>query len=1012
MGRRGARTVHALVLSGALACPLAVGLSGAAAAPLTAVPQIETLLASGLGDGGPAAEALVNASRMTRAANGDLLIRDVTGLGSGYFYDAPPWNTAGKFRRITDGKIGTLSVPALPETARAGADIEDVHLRGAAAIYVLLDSNKNERRVVRVDSGGDRELVRGSTNNSANLLAVATDGSLVWTAYRYDPAEGGSYSTELVSPDGTTTRRLTDYTGAHAAIADDGTVFLTHYQPANAETGAGAGLGIERIRPDGAVDVVAGPGPAADRYATRADDVAATAAVISPRRIAVTPDGTRVAFADYTARGNYILRSFEVGGAIRTVAGSDAQNKSFCRGRTPALLAEPDGVLAACGGIRSFAHDGSASAAGTVVAGRNALPGLLDAPSGTPLSRAYLSRVRDLAYDPKSERLAIATPFGASVIDGIGDEAKLVQVLATGVDERLPESNGANYDHEVDIAYGPDGTLYMFTPDPADPTTHFENRRWRLRSLAPGAGASPVEVASGRGSTPPADGVVLANVALKRGRIGVSPDGTLYLTQAQTVYRLDGSVLRKVADVVEKYVPVIGRLGFDSAGRLLVAGAQLHRLDADGKLREIESPPPHGFTVGTDGSIYAKDWRKIWRQKPDGTTVVALGREAEDGEDLWYDKPTTPPVGADLGGYESGFTSIEALPDGRIAVADSAPTGGLMLVRPANVTWTAPAPTLTVTSASTNTASGPAGSVSVRVQVPSSGPAWRFRAHVTIGDTPPSLNTGIFLEAKTLQAGGAYETSFSRYDDEWVGTQAYPDTQILKPGQQVSVTLWAWVGDSSVGVPRTAKTITVPAPTRPTITLSGPRTVQNGKPATIRGVLRLSGAPLAGQPFAVQTRRVGSLDWDLHTNGFTDAKGGFAAGVVVTQALEVRAIHDVGFNQELVVASVRINPGYAVTARPQYSWRKQAVLVRGTVVPRGKGQPVILEQGRKRGGVWHWRVVDRSVVRAQGAFELTMPIAQQPTRTTLFFRVRVPKSVHADAGDSPRLRFSVPPKTG
>lgn len=992
--------MHVLVLAGALAAPSVVGLTNATAAPLTASPQIETLLASGLGDDGPAAEALVNATRMSRAVNGDLLLRDTTGLGTGYYYDVPHHETAGTFRRVRDGVITTANFPALPETARGDAVIEDVFLRGSAAIYVL--RGNTERRVVRVDASGDRELVKGNANDGGSLLAVGNDGSLVWSRYRYDAVTGVHYATELVSPDGTSARRLTDYTSSHAAIADDGTVFLSHYQPANAETGAGAGLGIERIGLDGTLDVVAGPGPALDRSGVRPEGIAATAAVISPRRLAVSPDGTQVAFSDVTPRGNYLLRAFTVGGEIRTVAGSDALNKSYCRSTTPALLAEADAVLAACGGIRSFSYDGTTPAAGTMVAGLNALPGLLDSPSGTPTARAYLSRVRDLAYDPQTHRIAIATAFGAAVIDG----TELVRVLDTGEDERIPEPNRAD-SREVDIAYGPDGTLFMFAPDPADPTTNVEARRWRLRSRAPGG--SPVEVAAGRGSTLPADGVVLANASLKRGRIAVSASGNVYLTQAQTVYRVDDGVLRKVADVVEQYVPVISRLAFDPAGRLLVTGGRLHRLDADGKLRQIDSPPGNGLAVGSDGSVYSEDWHKIWRQKPDGSTVVALGRYPEEGVDPWYHAPTTPPVGVELG---SSTTAIEALPDGRIAVADSKPTAGLMLVRPAEGTWTGPAPTLTLTSSTKSSANGPAGTVRVQVDVPAGGPAWRVQLRVAIAAVPPTLNGGTPLTATRLQPGESYATTFTRYDDGgWVSTEPYRDTYLFKPGQQVSVALWSWVGDASVGVPRIARTITVPDPTLPTVTLTGPRVVARGQAATIHGVLRLEGAALPGEGWAIESRPVGTDAWTSLFNGLTDDHGAFDARVFAPRATEFRVLHSPGGNQAPVYGTIRIDPSYVVTAKPQYNWRKQAIVIRGGVVPRGKGTKLILEQGRKSGGVWHWTVVDRSVVRAQGAFELTMPVAQQSIRTTWFFRVRVPATAVAGAGSSPRLRFSVPPKT-
>jgi hypothetical protein len=807
--------------------------------------------------------------------------------------------------------------------------------------------------------------------------AVRPDGALVLSR-NADTAP--TARTELLAADGTTTL-LAPYAAAAAAVAADGTVFLA------------AGR-IDRVGAGGSLDTLAGPG-------------------LDAVGLAVTPDGGRVSYVDVTDAGVRLVRSFAVGGDVRTVAGADSSGGSACADAVPHLLATADAVLVACGGVRSYPYDGSAAPRdGAVVAGRNDAPGLLDAPSGTPLAQAYLSRVADLAADPTEPgRVAMATRFGAYVVEGEQADAVLVRRLSTGATGLEPTSQPART--TADVAYGPDGTLYLFAPDPADPAPEAV-RRWRLQTLG-AAGGTPAVLASGAGTAAAADGANLTHTHLTSGHIAMAPDGTLYLGQGRGVYAIapGSTAMKRVAQLATTGTPV-QRLSVGPDGRLLVAEQDvLRRLDPDGVLRLAGVPFAGQPTAGTDGSFYFHVGPALFRQWPDGTATVALGRHPDS---IAYDVvPTTPPVGVDLPASGSTLLALEPLPDGRLAVAGGA-DARVHLVRPGGQVWTGAAPTLTASATSTvegHKAAGITATIKLKIVMPAAGPTWRLRATIATDPAVLSLTRGGYMLLNDTVGPGITMngTLTQKGPDNWVGVVAYEGTTPIRPGDRFSLRLWAWRGDGSVAAPPIS--VTVAAPRIPAVlAFKAPTQVRYAEEIALTGKLSMpgpTGTPIPEQVVELQSRDAGG-EWKRFAVVKTIWNGTFVHRFRPKRPQEYRAVHPTGWVQRAVSPTRTIALRYSmpITRTAWSAKRGERMWLTGAVSPGARGDEVLLQRGRFRDGAWTWRTIGRDRLDATGGYVFsTLAPSDVRLNHQAYYRVRRPAANGFRTGTSVIIHVTV-----
>lgn len=961
---------HRRLRAGACAVVILAAAGGPAVTPAPAVaataataPQIETLLPGGVGDGGPATDALVNATQVARAADGDLIVTDVSGV-----------------RRV-DADTGIITadtgLAALPEASRGIGSVTGAWPT-AAGVFYRLESDA-QVWVVRVAGEDARELLRGprTGNDRVRVLTVGPDGGIVLA--RGGESYAAPESTEVLRPDGTWSK-VAAYAATVAAAAADGTVFL------------GASSQIARVRPDGTTDVVGGPGPTRYPAPDPPDGWPATDVPTRAGALAVTPAGDRLVFAEtalYT--GGQIVRTFPVGGAITTIAGGQDHTTSVCPRAVSAVLADPEGALVACGGVRSYAYDGTQRPrAGAVVAGRNAAPGTTDSPSGTPLARAYLGYVLDLERIPDG-RPAIVTRGGVYTVEGSGGDATLVRLLDSGLDpaalpnERDPRSVYEDY-AAIDAAFGPDGTLFMLTPTPAG--------AYRLIARSP---QGEVRTLSEGGTTEPAAGVPLTGARLAAGHITVRADG-LHLALGERVWRVDGEsgALVHVAgdpagtartDVAATSAQTygIGWLGSDPrTGDLLVDDGSLRRVDAAGTMRFVSVMGGEGHAFGADGSVYSTEIhsRTVWRHRPDGSRVAALGQQ---------------PFGSGYVGIPMDRPLIGDGPDGRLLVADlRTPSSYVALVRPGEPTFSGPAPTLNVQASF-----GYEGRVVVRVTAPTGRGRWHVETRA--GSDPARLKSADahwFYETD-VAAGASYEETIVAYSDRY-GANASPSDK-LAPYAQFSVALYAWPEDASSAPPPVIAKAAVPGRPLHIPVTKATASVAYGGTVTVTGtLLRNDKTPIPGRPVDLEARRKGSTTWARVATVTSGGDGGLRATHKPTRNTEYRWVHRpnsewAGYTGPIDLATVR--PKLTATA-PATARTGATVAVSGTLSPTVAGRTASLQ--RYLSGTW--KTVTTGKIGSTGKVAIKTKVTSAKTYT---FRLSVPAATDLAAATSPSIKIKV-----
>lgn len=491
------------------AAPAGAAVSAGSAAGPTAGPAVATVLAGGVGDGGPATEAQVNASHVAADDAGDV-----------WFYD----RLSRQVRRLdhSSGTVGAVFTPTLP----GGASVAQLWVAGSD-VYLDVVGGRGGRTVERLSPDGSTTTVHAGRpgDGDGRVLLVRRDGSLV-----HSRGSGDAGVTELLPADGDPATVLAAHASRSAAEAADGTLVLLD----------ALGAGVERVRPGGTAERIAGTG-ASGPSAPDGPGRAATETALAADLLAITPDGHRVLFAQAGPR----ILGFEPGGPVTDVASAPAGAPPAARvgdAALTALTAGPAGVYSACGGPIRF-HDSAPGpetppGPGTVVAGANRVRGFADAPAGTPASRAYLGRVRDVAAAPDG-RVAMATKGGVFAVAG----ARLQPLLAgaPGDDPDAAALTNRHYaDHEafaedgVDIDFGPGGTLYALGRDHGTAA-----KGWLLRSVR--GGGAP-KVLAGGGTKVPATGSTGRGSRLGPGHLAVAGDGrTVWFSQTDTalVWALD-----------------------------------------------------------------------------------------------------------------------------------------------------------------------------------------------------------------------------------------------------------------------------------------------------------------------------------------------------------------------------------------------------------------------------------------------------------------------------------------
>lgn len=925
---RGRATAVLTALLGSLFATLGSGGSPAVAATASS----EVLLWGSVGNGGPASEAVVNAYAMRRDTGGGLTIGDAEGIrrveASTGVIDSVWWPTAG----VSDAPISTRR-------------FEGVWLFDTEVYYLM--ASGSDRYVVRANrTNHPSEVFRETiTATSAfQVLGVLGDGSLVIS--RSNPDDPTADRTELRAPDGTR-RELRPYASDAAAVAADGTIFLVPHST-NA-TGA-----IERIRPGGAVDVVA-------------------AMAQAPRLLAVSAAGDRLAYAEPAANSGELVRSFPIGGAVQTVADHP------CRVDVTALLVEDDDVLVACGGIRSYANDGTQWQGGTVVAGLNDAPGVVDSPSGTPLERAFLSPILDVAVDPRTGRVALATRQGVYVVSGQDRDARLVQVMTTGAPVRAVDRTD-DWSSDLDVAYDGIGRLYLFHPDSS------ERGRWRLKVYD---GRTTREI-GGSGTAQYSGGSAnIRDFALGAGHIEPKRDGSvLYLSQNDYVIAVDpatgvtdryaGGVSGTYAD--ERYsdhgpLRTVRWLGTDPAtGDLLISDGSVHRVDSQRRQHAVNGMTGTDYAATPDGAVYtvAEDGALIWRSTG-GVHVGAAGRAP------WW--PTN--VSQAVNQIVVDRPAIAALPDNRLVVAEpAAPTAVVRLLGLPSTPWTGAAPAMTVTGALVG------GTGRLNVRITSAGSTDRSWAMVSTEANRLSPTQG----TKVAETGGCCP-----------GPAAEGAVTGLLPGQRMYASLFGWNGDGTAAPPAVIVAVTIPGPAVK-LTASATKALTYGSTAKVTGRLTKPDGTtgISGEALTLQMRRKGTSTWRTFDTAVTGSDGTARLNVRPTWSAEFRWLHEASWAAAettggIVGTSVTPKLTAAVTAKLKAGHN---VVAAGSLMPADKGRTVYLQ----RYSSGKWKNVVTATTTSAGNYRIT---AKQSKAGKFEFRTYSPATTDYAAATSPTRKVTV-----
>ncbi|MGQ0465296.1 MAG: hypothetical protein ACT4QG_08225 [Sporichthyaceae bacterium] len=667
------------------------------------------------------------------------------------------------------------------------------------------------------------------------MLLVRRDGSMLIDLRRY----GGNWTTEIVQPDGTASTVLSG-ANSEAAEADDGTVVVLR----------GGGPAVDRIRPDGTVDRIAGP----------AEGQPDLPFIHHNERIAISADAQRVAVAGGGATG-LVVKAFDIGGPVEQVWSEDGVVKPTVCYATPGGLAlGPGALFVGCGGpIVKF---GAAAEGGTRVAGRNFQRGWVDAPDGTPIERAYLGRVQDSATGPAGQ-LAMGTNGGVYTISG----STLTRLLpGAPANERDPDSwdywaMESYNQHAVDLEYDNAGALYALRRDHGTDKSGWLLQRRRTDGT--------VEVLGGGGTKTIAAGLTGTAVLLGEGRMTAAADGaTVYVSQRQpnVVWALNvakrtwtkvvgggTTVFRDEVPATSTSLGTVAWLGRDGVdGSLLVGDDSLHRLGADGMLHTVFSGTGPSWASTADGSVYSVDTFPesdpythqplpipVWRRAADNTLTTAFGSGATGAGAAELKQPHIAAAGANA-----------------ILVVDQVGPSSVVrrVVPPAATPWVGPAPSMTVTPV----VDGDRRWLQVQVTVPPDAQPWRIVARMAYLPARPGPDSGPVVVDETMPAAGGTKT-FQVGGPNWWRVS---DFQNLRAGHKYGLAMFATTENANP--PAVATTVDIPGfPSVLASSGASATTVDFQTDVEFSAVLRdgRDGTPLKSQPVALQTRTVGTSTW-------------------------------------------------------------------------------------------------------------------------------------------------------
>jgi subtilisin family serine protease len=326
------------------------------------------------------------------------------------------------------------------------------------------------------------------------------------------------------------------------ALAPDGSIVFSDQ---NGAADGYTGFLLKRLRPDGSVETIAGPGTPYDS----SDGLAAGHWIGQPRGLAVSPDGS-IWFPGYNDGG---IRRIDPQGVLHTVAGDQSLRDVH------ALHAEADGTLL-------FAHRGSDERPDNEVVSRVTRAGALTLVAGdgtvaepgavAPTARHFaqintITRDADgaLMIGERTEYAWVPMDQMWSAIDRLDGD-----VLKPWLQTRIGAGDGPE-GATVDKAWI-DLSSFVLVGGTAVIRPQDGTRLW---SLAPGGTLARIGGTGGSASsvTPPADGSLATDVQFGEVReLAAAPDGTLFLddTVAQQLRKIDA---RTVA-VAQPFAPCVG----------------------------------------------------------------------------------------------------------------------------------------------------------------------------------------------------------------------------------------------------------------------------------------------------------------------------------------------------------------------------------------------------------------------------------------------------------------------
>lgn len=817
----------------------------AAAAEQTATTKVGTILDGGVGDTGPATDALVAASAI-----------DQDPLGNLVFYD----RRSRQVRRV-DALTGQVSAlwgsgadsttwPKDPVSAASAPlpYVDRIWTTTSGEVYLRAGRDLAMGDVYRIGTDG---MLRPAFRNSFNQFGqytfpagtyyravfVRRDGSLL-VSKSEQLSDGTGKATLLAMPPGdpasTSPTALLDGGAIDVDEAADGTLFVVNGNPRR----------VLRVTPSGS-EVVLGPG------------------VLSDGAFGVSAAGTLLFFTERVGNSEIALRVEEPGGSIRTVGrtADTAAGDDICP--YPSTTGAGQGVLFACGGpVRELAYDGAPDTRGTKRYGRNEGGGPVSSPDGTPAARAFLTSVGIPTVDPRDGSIVMGADYTYRLA-GIEGLTRLERILGGGTPGDHLGDGGPARDAE---AYGGQP---VFAADGSFVTLAWSRvggqQQWRIREVDP---SGVVRTLAGGGTrTGNLDGVDAREASLEYGSLALSADGrTVYFAQDSVfegtrVFAVPraGGPIRRIAGGAGTYeigqgaqardvsLPRVTWLQADPSGALyLSSGSGLLRIGPDGVVAAEPMVGGYQHLVGPDGSIYAASGSVIWKRRPDGSFVVVSGR-VRPAPSAAGDLPVAP---AGLG----------LLPDGRLLVGDiyNRPTNALRALTTVDRDWTGPAPTLTATPEQ----AGQFGSVTVRVDVPAGPAPWTIKLRGAREGMPGHPEDGTSLLDFGLPAeGGSQEIALTRLSYGCVNTSSCAQ---IPAGAEVNLALFALSGNGEQAPPPVRSTVVTPDSLIPTVIEPiSPPVLTYDKPVELsaRLVQGADGAPVAGEKLTLQRRHPYYSEW-------------------------------------------------------------------------------------------------------------------------------------------------------